>query len=225
MTNIVDFKKPEPAKPPVRPPSEPILNLPPFAKYMSIALILSFVAVQYLPFFSANAERVYALSFVSARYTDPAFAMDMFGVMAPVSYMFIHAGWIHLLMNVISLMAFSAGLEKMWPPYKVAMLFFATGFAGAMGHLILAPDSLQPLVGASGAISGLFAGTIIAMQRLGYLPPGPRGLVPLVLLWLGITVLFGFWGMPNVDGEIAWAVHVFGFFAGLAFFRTIDRLT
>ena len=69
------------------------------------------------------------------------------------------------------------------------------------------------MVGASGAISGVFGGVLMLMRRVGNLP----GLLPVAVIWIGLIVFFGiFGGMPGAGGEqIAWAAHIGGFIYGL----------
>jgi membrane associated rhomboid family serine protease len=75
------------------------------------------------------------------------------------------------------------------------------------------------MVGASGAISGLFGGVLRLMQSLG----GLRRLWPLIVLWVGASVLLGLVGFPGVAESIAWVAHIGGFAAGLLLFPLFDR--
>ena len=80
------------------------------------------------------------------------------------------------------------------------------------------------MIGASGGLSGLFAGVLIHFNdegRLSFGTPGDwKNLVPVTLLWVGISILFSFMMSGGaVGGSIAWAAHIGGFFGGLFLFR------
>jgi membrane associated rhomboid family serine protease len=73
------------------------------------------------------------------------------------------------------------------------------------------------VIGASGAISGVFGAVLMLMRYTGNLP----SLYPIAGIWIAINVFFGlFGGMPGAGGEqIAWAAHVGGFLYGLLAIR------
>ena len=133
--------------------------------------------------------------------------------------MFLHGGWLHLGMNVLMLVAFGAGIERVVSKGDFLNIFFLSGLIGAAAQFMLDPASTIPMVGASGAVSGFFGAILIIMQRNGQLGMSAR-LWPFILLWVGISVLFGLMGSP-VGGDdyanIAWAAHLGGFFVGLGF--------
>jgi membrane associated rhomboid family serine protease len=53
---------------------------------------------------------------------------------------------------------------------------------------------------------------------------GFRALLPVVLIWVGINLFFGLYGMPGETSAIAWTVHIGGFLGGLFLYRPIARL-
>jgi membrane associated rhomboid family serine protease len=101
-------------------------------------------------------------------------------------------------------------------------LAILSGIIAAGAHLAVYPSSDVPVVGASGAISGLF-GAVLRMMSRGM--AGRRsGLWPLIALWVIVTVIAGQTGMPGEpDAPIAWVAHLGGFAAGLALFGFFDR--
>ena len=129
---------------------------------------------------------------------------------------FLHGGAFHLIINMVMLAAFGAGAERVLGPRRTLGLFLVCGVVGAFAHLAIYPSLAAPVVGASGAISGLFG----AVLRLMASRPRSRGgirLLPVALIWIGFAVLVGFAGAPGAKGvQIAWAAHVGGFMAGLA---------
>lgn len=220
--NIVTFQKPERPDPSPRPPSEPILNLPPVSKILSLLIITVFVLQEYFPSLMTF-DRLYALAFVPERYSSLS-TFDMSYLFSPVTHIFLHGGWIHVLFNLGALLAFGAGLEKEMGGRKFILFFFSCGLAGAAAHLGFYIGSASPLIGASGAISGLFAGVLLLMQDNGALPAGKRGILPFAAIWIGISLFFGWFGMPGTETMIAWATHIGGFVAGLALYRKIKNL-
>lgn len=212
------------------PPSrgEPALNLPPLVQTLCLINIGVFLLLEYVPQLFSD-ETLLALSFIPARYTGHA-PFDVGAVISPITHMFLHAGWLHLGMNVGTLMAFGTGMERALGPKKMLLFYFATGLCGAALHTIFYPDAQVPMIGASGAISGLFGGIVMMMHEaehgnvrsLG--ASSTRKLMPVVAVWIGVSVFFGFFGAPGVDNPVAWTTHIGGFIAGLALYRPIRRL-
>lgn len=205
---------------------EPIFNLPPFTK----KLLATIIGIHLVVFGLEQLEpKLYTIvliygGLIPVHYLAPP--PDLLGKLtlltAPFTHMFLHGNWMHLFMNAMMMLAFGAGLEKYGMRAKPLFWFFiATGVIGAAGHFILNPQSISPLIGASGGISGMFAGIVMTMQRYRIIKPGFKALLPFIAVWVGISVLFGMVGMPGDDSgmNIAWADHVVGFMAGLVLFN------
>ncbi|GLX49894.1 rhomboid family intramembrane serine protease [Streptomyces hygroscopicus subsp. hygroscopicus] len=117
--------------------------------------------------------------------------------------MFLHAGFTHLLFNMLSLWWIGGPLEAALGRARYLALYFVSGFAGsALTYLLAAPNA--PSLGASGAIFGLFGATGVLMRRLNY---DMRPLFALLVINLIITFTPGF--------NIAWEAHVGGLVAGV----------
>ena len=84
-----------------------------------------------------------------------------------------------------------------------------------MAEVAVHPYSAYPIIGASGALSGLFAAALIGLQKEGRLPASRFGIWTFAAVWIGISVVFGFFGDDLVGGPIAWIAHLGGFFGGL----------
>jgi membrane associated rhomboid family serine protease len=84
-------------------------------------------------------------------------------------------------------------------------------------HVLFFPGSPDPVVGASGAISGVFGGVLMAMRQAGRL----SSLLPVAGIWIALNVFFGvFGGTPGGGGEpVAWTAHIGGFVYGLVALR------
>jgi membrane associated rhomboid family serine protease len=74
-----------------------------------------------------------------------------------VTYQFMHAGIVHLASNMVLLLIFAAGLELLIGGIGVVLLYIISGIAGGLGFLVLSQFSIAPMVGASGALSGVMA--------------------------------------------------------------------
>lgn len=155
------------------------------------------------------AAAVWQLSFIPIRFAGAGLFDGQ--TLTLVTHMFVHGGWMHVLMNVAMLMAFGTGIEKAAGPWRFFALFLICGMLGAVAHFFLFMGSGDPMIGASGGISGLFGGLLRLM------PGGndPRRLAPFIAVWIGISLLFGMMGAPGSSDSVAWVPHVAGFAAGL----------
>ncbi len=196
----------------------PVFNLPPAIKALCLSLFTVALAQAVLP------ERaVYDWAFVPARY-GAGMEWSWQAVLSPVTALFIHGGVLHLLMNLGMLMAFGAGVEKVMGPRRMLALYISSGVAGMFSHAVFYHDSAVPVVGASGAISGLFGAIVIMMHDSGLTGGGGfRRLLPFIGVWIAISLFFGVFGVPGSGGDIAWATHIGGFLAGMAFYKMIGH--
>ena len=142
-----------------------------------------------------------------------------------IAYMFMHGGLFHLLGNMLFLFVAGGVLECFWRRWAYGLLYLASGFAGLAAHHLSAPDSLAPLVGASGAVAGLIGAYIVSYPksriRLGYFflilfkPVYGSWYVRawiVIPLWAGMELASAL--LMSGDGVAYWA-HVGGFGCGL----------
>ncbi len=127
-----------------------------------------------------------------------------------ISNGFLHAGLLHLAVNMISLWSLGTLLEPRVGRLRFGLLYASSLLAGSLGALALQPDALH--VGASGAIFGLF-GAVIAFQLSRGLNPFATSVGPLLVLNLLIT--FGVPGI-SIGGHVGGLVG--GLLAGMALF-------
>jgi len=131
--------------------------------------------------------------------------------------MFVHAGFGHILGNMITLYFFGSFLSQLVGRNKFLMLYFGGGILGNILYLLLG-DPLSIAVGASGAVYAV-AGALVMMMpnlkvRLYFILPMP--------LWVVVLVFFGLWSIPGFMPGIAWQAHLGGLIVGLIagyFFR------
>jgi rhomboid protease GluP len=93
--------------------------------------------------------------------------------------LFVHAGWLHLLANVIGLVQLGLVLERLVGPLAFTAVYFATGLLSGVAHVSTSPVTVY--VGASGAIFGIY-GLMLASLLMGGLVRGTRAGIPLALL-------------------------------------------
>lgn len=138
-----------------------------------------------------------------------------------ITYMFIHGGWLHLLTNMLFLWVFADNVEDAFGYFAFLLFYLLTGIAGGLTHVLMAPASPSPLIGASGAVSG-----VIAAYMLLY----PKARIWILLFMrlpirIGAVWVLGGWFALQVvsllltgekDVQVAWWAHIGGFVAGLA---------
>lgn len=194
--------------------SEPIFNLPP----MTGALILTNLAVevirQLLPD-PVDYDLIVRFGFIPVVYRQP---LGLDQLLAPLTYQFLHGGWLHLGVNMVTLAAFGAGIERWLGPYRMLAYYLICGVIAAGVHYLTCDDPTIPVIGASGAISGLFGGILILLRR-----QRGGGLLLMAGLWIAMTVTFGFVALPGTDdAPIAWQAHIGGFLAGMALIHLFE---
>src|SRR3954447_20913027 len=115
-----------------------------------------------------------------------------------VTAMFMHGGWMHLIGNMWFLWIFGNNIEDACGHFKFLAFYVAAGVAATLAHVFVSPESFRPLVGASGAISGVLGAYLLKHPKAMV-----RTLVPLgfftrivdlpaflfLLIWIGLQVI------------------------------------
>lgn len=212
---VTPFRRPENRD--KKPGHPPLFNIPPVTLY-ALSLI---VAIQGLSTVLPEDVREvwgYNLAFVARRYTAPG-AFDIYAITSPFTHLFLHGGWLHVAMNGMMFLAFGSASERMLGAKKSIALFFLCGIAGAATQFALAPTSPIPMIGASGALSGLFAAVILRLQQAGQMPTGRWGIWGIAAMWVGLSFITALAGGAIGIGNVAWAAHAGGFFAGIGLMK------
>jgi len=169
-------------------------------------------------------------SFIPARFMqDPA------GNMITIfTSMFMHAGWFHLIGNMLYLIIFGDNVEDRFGHVKFLLFYVLCGFIAMLAQLIAAPYVTIPNLGASGAIAGVLGAYLVLF---------PRRRVRVLLGWwivhLPALIVIGGWiliqvlsslgslaGSASAAGGVAYMAHIGGFLSGLVlsfFFRNRVR--
>ncbi|MFO1082827.1 MAG: rhomboid family intramembrane serine protease [Reyranellaceae bacterium] len=201
---------------PGRGAGERAINLPPTVLWLIVVNVIVQVARSVLLSDDADIALIQQFGFVPAAYTGSS-ADLLSQVAAPITYQFLHGGWMHLVVNMVSLAAFGAPVERLLGGRRFLLFYLSAGIVAGVVHAVLSPSSIEPVIGASGAISGVFGGVLMLLRRVGSL----TSLLPVAAVWIGLNVFFGLvGGTPGADGEqVAWVAHIGGFVYGLAAIR------
>jgi membrane associated rhomboid family serine protease len=166
-------------------------------------------------------ETVLAMAFTPERLFSGDLSLSVLSTL--ITSMFLHAGLMHLGSNMLYLWVFGNNVEDAMGHTRFLIFYLASGVAAALGQGFFDQASEIPMVGASGAISGVLGAYVLIF-------PGARVtvIVPLgILLYpLKISALFvvGFWFVVQLvqasltdPGEpgVAWWAHIGGFAAGI----------
>jgi membrane associated rhomboid family serine protease len=149
-------------------------------------------------------------------------AYDKIPVLSVLWSMFLHAGWLHLLGNMLFLVIFGNNVEDRMRRLPFLLFYLAAGYVSAYGFAAAYSTSTQPLIGASGAISGVLGAYIVLWPRarvwslvpfLFFIPV--RTPAWLVLgLWFVLQWVYSAGIATPGAGSVAYVAHVFGFLFG-----------
>ena len=146
-----------------------------------------------------------------------------------ISHMFLHAGWLHLLSNMWTLVIFGDNVEDRLGSVRFILFYLFGGVAAGLLQVVLGASPNIPSVGASGAIAAVLGAYFLFFPRAKVLT-----FVPLILIWfinIPAWIFLGIWfgtqlfsGLSALTlqsganaGGIAWWAHVGGFVVGLVF--------
>lgn len=212
--NVIAFQRKERPSPP-KAPREPFINLPPLTKILVGAMIFIHVGLQLAAHLGLPQILMFAydeLSFIPARFSGVA-PTHIWTYATPITYAFLHGGWLHLALNSLMLLALCAGYEKQEGASRTLCVFLSTSVFAIFLQFCFAPTSTIPIVGASGGISGLF-GALIAMLYLTGRFGNQGSLLRAVIVFILISVVIGLVGGPG-GAMVAWIAHIGGFLSGI----------
>ena len=171
--------------------------------------------------------------------TGTALGPDLICVVDPqpnyftlVSSMFLHGGWFHLIGNMMFLWVFGNNIEDAMGHVKFALFYLVSGLAAAGAQMAVNPDSTIPMVGASGAVSGVLGAYLVLYPRariytfvvLGFFMSTVQ-LPAYVMLgyWIVLQVLGGLPALAGMEkGGVAFFAHIGGFVAGLVLVKLLE---
>jgi membrane associated rhomboid family serine protease len=152
----------------------------------------------------------------------------------PITSMFLHGGWLHLIGNMWFMWIFGNNVEDSMGHVRFLVFYLVCGFAATALQVFSDPDSAIPMIGASGAIGGVMGAYVVLYPRvrvhmlLFFGIFFTRIVVPASFMlgyWFLIQLLGGYLGSGQQGGGTAFWAHVGGFAAGallIAWFRDAD---
>jgi membrane associated rhomboid family serine protease len=212
----------------------------PYVNYIIIGLnILVFVLLQGL---GGNDAFTYAFSLVPQEITSGidlagAKTIEVGGQTATIlhqatplpvyfnflSSMFMHGDIMHIFGNMLFLWIFGDNIENLIGHFRYIAFYVVCGIAAALAQIVMGPDSIIPMLGASGAISGVLGGYMLLFptRQVRALIFRVVTTVPAYValgLWIGYQILLGYL-TPSGSGGVAYAAHIGGFIAGLVLIK------
>src|SRR6266498_5879843 len=155
---------------------------------------------------------------------DPASFGNPSAIPTLITSMFFHGDLLHLFGNIIFLLVFGSRVENQLERINFLTFYVTTGISACLAHMLMEPDSSSPLIGASGAISGVLGAFFIC---------NPRARITVVLepvlvyflhrliirvpAWIFLPVWFFLqisMGLKQHGSNVAFWAHVGGFVAG-----------
>lgn len=224
---------------------EPMFNVPGSVLAVLGLLVAVQVLLTVLPD-TWSAWLTVALSFIPARYDGSAGSIpggSVASVTSFLTYAAVHGDFMHLAINSAWLLAFGGVVANRTGTLRFFLFFAVCSIAGAVSFLMFNPGLMVPMVGASGAVSGLMGATMrflfsaLDVDGLRALreDPGRIPLMPLsqaltdrrVLLVTGAFLLANLLAVLGLGGYtaggIAWQAHLGGYFTGLFCFGFFER--
>ncbi len=146
--------------------------------------------------------------------------------------MFMHAGWLHIIGNMVFLWAFGPQIEDLMGPLKFLVFYLIGGVVAMLAQVYIAPTSTVPNLGASGAIAAVMGAFLITYPRdrirtiifLGWVIDAE--FIPAIILvgiWFLLQLFSEFAAVASVQsGGVAYMAHVGGFLFGLVFNRLFE---
>lgn len=208
----------------------------PYVNYLFILInVIVFVMFQG---FGANDAFTYAFSVVPREITTgvdiraPLIIRDAFGNRGIIplqptpiplyatilTSMFMHGGFMHIFGNMLYLWIFGDNLEDRLGHLRYGVFYLICGVAAALGQIFADQNSVIPMLGASGAISGVLGGYLLLFPR--------RRVTAIIFytivqipayialgIWIGYQILSNYMS-PAEDGGVAYMAHIGGFIAG-----------
>ncbi len=207
----------------------------PYISWILIAIcIVIFLSMQFLMTLQQQHHLLYFYGVVPIRYSNPQWAMS-FGLSSDygfsfLSSLFLHSGWLHLIINVLFIWIFAKNIEDRMGHGGFLIFYLLCGVISMLIQWFFSPGLTIPIVGASGAIAGILGAYF-------FLFPYARVVIWIPIFFLPVFVeipaiaFLGFWMILQIqeatrsiffEGEgsgVAWWAHIGGFAAGAILHR------
>ncbi|NQV83457.1 MAG: rhomboid family intramembrane serine protease [Rhodospirillales bacterium] len=202
----------------------PLINIR--FQYVTVAVIAACAVVfAYQVSLGDRADQAFVFAFgaipavIFGKATLPHELAQIPAALSLVTSMFLHGGFMHLAGNMLFLWVLGDNVEDALGHKRFLVFYLIAGIAAALAHGLTDPGSKIPMVGASGAISGVIGAYLVLHPKARI-----KVLVSFFLVWLPAWVVLGFWiGLQvlsaatetgGAGGGVAWWAHIGGFVAG-----------
>jgi membrane associated rhomboid family serine protease len=184
-------------------------------------------------------EFVHLFGAVPKRLLDPVWAAQAGyppdSWYSAFTYMFLHGGWLHFILNMWVLWVFADNVEDAMGHWRFLVFYILSGLAALSLHVLFNPGSEMPVVGASGAIAGVMGAYFRLFPHARVVALIPIIIIPWIVevpavvflgLWFAIQILSGLsaQAMPDDGQAVAWWAHAGGFAFGMFFVRRLGNL-
>ncbi|MBX3536017.1 MAG: rhomboid family intramembrane serine protease [Chelatococcus sp.] len=252
---------------PHRPAREPMVNAP-----LAVVLLIGLLVVIHIARLAISEEADFRVlvdfAFVPARLTVAVLPSALDTILAAaaargsqhvllaqlllqegakpwtlITHAFLHGSWTHLIFNALWLLAFGSPVARRFGTVRFFVLLAICAVVGAVFYTLFNPYGTIPMIGASGAISGVMAAAcrFVFQPGMPWLAHQPgmaeyaqaqswreimtdRRAMSFIAVWFGVNIVFGLAASPLglADGGIAWEAHIGGFVAGFLLFPLLD---
>lgn len=147
--------------------------------------------------------------------------------------MFLHGGWMHLIGNMVFFWVFGNNIEDAMGHVRFLVFYLGCGVAAAATQVAVSPGSVVPMIGASGAISGVLGAYLLLYPKVRVHTLVPLGFY-MTTIAIPAYVMLGYWillqvlgGLPALGGQqgggTAFFAHIGGFVAGLLLIKLFAK--
>ena len=196
-------------------------NKTPYVTFLLIGINI-YIFIRYLVFGDTDSFVLqYALIPSKVNFYDPSTLLPF------ITSQFLHGGFFHIVSNMLFLWVFGDNVEEKIGRIRFLLMYLAAGTAGGLLQYILSPDSAIPMIGASGAVSGVLGAYYVLFPHhkiksvvfLFFVITTiniPAGFY--LLYWFGLQFFQGIASLPSLSmetGGVAFFAHIGGFIFGV----------
>ena len=191
--------------------------------FVTLTLIITCIFIFLYQFFLTNSENIFIINNFGMRPKELFFNKDISSYFTLFSSMFLHGGFMHLIGNMLFLWIYGNNIEDAMGHIKFLLFYITCGLSAAILQAFVTPNSDIPMIGASGAVSGILSAylllypkarvsTLIFIFFFITVIRIPAGI--LILIWFATQLINASLTDPNIPG-VAWFAHLGGFFMGV----------
>ncbi|VAW20599.1 GlpG protein (membrane protein of glp regulon) [hydrothermal vent metagenome] len=202
----------------------------PYVNYALIIFTTAIFLIQWLLPAITNQQLIISLGMIPLVVRDvvPAPLAMVPDQLTLITYAFLHAGWLHLITNMLFLFVFGDNIEDALGHFRYFLFYIGSAILAAGAHLVMNMASSAPLIGASGAVAGILGAYVVLYPHARVFVLA-RIIIPIPLPVPAFWFL-GFWIVTQIfyavftTGEpVAWWAHLGGVSAGILLALILKR--